>query len=74
MTSKGRGFGDVKGLTLYKIFIKRQGKGSNSPLGLFPERVPSKLISKVEFLCGLHPITKLMLFTELFMVSLGYNG
>ena len=48
--------------------------GSNLPLRVFPQRVPSKWISKVEFSCGFHSITELMLLTEFFMFYLGYDG
>ena len=46
---------------------------SSSPLRLFPQRVPSKWTSKVEFSSGFHPITNLMLWNEFLMVYLGYN-
>ena len=47
--------------------------GSNLPLWLLSSTVSSKVFLKVEFSSGFYPITSLMLWTEFFMVSLGYN-
>ena len=60
------------GRIYHQIDVKHYGMGSNSPLRLFPQRAPSKWISEVEFSYGCHPITKLKLWIDLLMISLGY--